>query len=122
MGGQTGGGEGRVHVVREGALTPPPPAPLISVTRCLVCSHTVVVAAARVVAVAAVARYTSDLELLLEHLCRYHHHQQSIVIITLQLKPCNQPHTVSPSQIAPPQDTGDILVAGPVPGPHCQDG
>ena len=89
-----------MHVVREGALTPPPPAPLISVTRCLVCSHTVVVAAARVVAV---ARYTGDLELLLEHLCRYHHHQ-SIVIITLQLKPCNQPQTVSPSQIAPPQD------------------
>ena len=93
MGGQTGGGDGRVHVLREGAVTPPPP--LISVTRCLVCSHTVVVAAARV---AAVARYTSDLELLLEHLCRYHHHQ-STVIITLQLKPCNQP-----SQIAPPQD------------------
>ena len=97
MGGQTGGGDGRVHVLRAGAVTPPPP--LISVTRCLVCSHTVVVAAARVVAV---ARYTGDLELLLEHLCRYHH-QQSIVIITLQLKPCNQPQTVSPSQIAPPQ-------------------
>ena len=113
MGGQTGGGDGRVHVLRAGAVTPPPP--LISVTRCLVCSHTVVVAAARVVAV---ARYTGDLELLLEHLCRYHHHQQSVVIITLQLKPCNQPQT----QIAPPQDTGDILVAGPVPGPHCEDG
>ena len=98
MGGQTGGGDGRVHVLRAGAVTPPPP--LISVTRCLVCSHTVVVAAARVVAV---ARYTGDLELLLEHLCRYHHHQ-SIVIITLQLKPCNQPQTLSPSQIAPPQD------------------
>ena len=98
MGGQTGGGDGRAHVVREGAVTPPPP--LISVTRCLVCSHTVVVAAARVVAV---ARYTGDLELLLEHLCRYHQHQ-STVIITLQLKPCNQPQTLSPSQIAPPQD------------------
>merc|ERR1712155_463210 len=99
MGGQTGGGDGKAHVVREGAVTPPPPPPIISVTRCLVCSHTVLVTATRVVAV---ARYTGDLELLLEHLCRYHHHQ-STVIITLQLKPCNQPQTVSPSQIAPPQ-------------------
>ena len=101
MGGQMGGGDGRVHVAREGAVTPPPPLPLISVTWCLVCSHTVVVAAARVVAV---ARYTGDLELFLEHLCRYHQHHQSTVIITLQLKPCNQPQTLSPSQIAPPQD------------------
>ena len=85
-----------MHVLRAGAVTPPPP--LISVTRCLVCSDTVV-AAARVVAV---ARYTGDLELLLEHLCRYHHHQSTVII--LQLKPCNQPQTVSPSQIAPPQD------------------
>ena len=92
-------------MVREGAVTPPPP--LISVTRCLVCSHTAAVAAARVAAVVAivaiVATLCGDLELLLEHLCRYHRHQ-SIVIITLQLKPCNQPQTLSPSQIAPPQD------------------